>query len=84
MYYLCSENKGAHQLRGYNRETDLRLCFHICENPVFQNEAHLCLKTINLVVAFVFPVSMTMLYEIQETHKEEDKGAEKGEEENKY
>ena len=28
-YYLCSENKGADQLRGY-READLRLCFRIC------------------------------------------------------
>ena len=34
LYYLCSENKGADQLRGY-READLRLCFCICENPVF-------------------------------------------------
>ena len=34
LYYLCSENKGADQLRGY-READLRLCFRICKNPVF-------------------------------------------------
>ena len=34
MYYLCSENKGADQLRGY-REDDLRLCFRICKKPVF-------------------------------------------------
>ena len=34
LYYLCSENKGADQLRGY-READLRLCFRIGENPVF-------------------------------------------------
>ena len=34
MYYLCSENKDADQLRGY-READLRLCFRICKNPVF-------------------------------------------------
>ena len=27
-YYLCSENKGADQLRGY-READLRLCICI-------------------------------------------------------
>ena len=26
LYYPCSENKGADQLRG-NREADLRLCF---------------------------------------------------------
>ena len=34
MYYLCSENKGADQLRGY-READLRLCFRTCKKPVF-------------------------------------------------
>ena len=34
LYYLCSENKGADQLRGY-READLRLCFRICRKPVF-------------------------------------------------
>ena len=28
LYYPCSENKGADQLRGY-READLRLCFCI-------------------------------------------------------
>ena len=28
IYYFCSENKGADQLRGY-READLRLCFRI-------------------------------------------------------
>ena len=34
MYYPCSENKGADQLRGY-RETDLRLCFRLCKLLVF-------------------------------------------------
>ena len=34
LYYLCSENKGADQLRGY-READLRLCFCICKTFVF-------------------------------------------------
>ena len=34
LYYPCSENKGADQLRGY-READLRLCFHICKMLVF-------------------------------------------------
>ena len=33
-YYLCSENKGADQLRGY-READLRLCFRKCKMLVF-------------------------------------------------
>ena len=30
LHYLCSENKGPDQLRGY-READLRLCFCICK-----------------------------------------------------
>ena len=34
LYYPCSENKGADQLRGY-READLHLCFRICKKPVF-------------------------------------------------
>ena len=34
MYYPCSENKGADQLRGYP-EADLRLCFRICKKLVF-------------------------------------------------
>ena len=34
LYYPCSENKGADQLRGH-READLRLCFPICKKPVF-------------------------------------------------
>ena len=34
LYYPCSENKGADQLRGY-REDDLCLCFRICKKPVF-------------------------------------------------
>ena len=36
LYYPCSENKGADQLRGY-READLPLCFHIhvCKKPFF-------------------------------------------------
>ena len=34
LYYLCSENKGADQLRGYH-EAVLRLCFHKCKMLVF-------------------------------------------------
>ena len=34
LYYPCSENKGADQLRGY-RKADLRLCFRICKKRVF-------------------------------------------------
>ena len=34
LYYLCSENKGADQLRNYCA-ADLCLCFRICKEPVF-------------------------------------------------
>ena len=34
LYYPCSENKDADQLRGY-RVADLRLCFRIYKHPVF-------------------------------------------------
>ena len=42
MYYPCSENKGADQLRGY-READLCLCFRICEKPVFSRRGSFCM-----------------------------------------
>ena len=34
LYYPCSENKGADQLRSYC-EADLRLCFRMCKMLVF-------------------------------------------------
>ena len=34
LYYPCSENKGADQLRSYC-EADLHLCFGICKLLVF-------------------------------------------------
>ena len=34
VYYLCSENKGADQLRAHC-EADLRLCFRMCKKLVF-------------------------------------------------
>ena len=37
---LCSETKGADQLRGY-READLRLCFRTCKSRFSHNEAHM-------------------------------------------
>ena len=36
MYYPCSENKGADQLRGY-RKADLHLCFRMCKMLVFSS-----------------------------------------------
>ena len=40
MYYPCSENKGADQLRGH-READLRLCFRICKKRFIHDKAHM-------------------------------------------
>ena len=34
LYFLCSKNKSADQLRG-DRSADLRLCFHVCRKQVF-------------------------------------------------
>ena len=57
LYYPCSENKGADQLRGY-READLRLCFRICKNPVFSDAAHIIDKYFCLVCL----IQMNCLY----------------------
>ena len=47
LYYLCSENKGADQLRGY-READLCLRFRICKRWFSHDAAHLHILTISL------------------------------------
>ena len=39
MYYLCSENKGAEQLRGYC-EADLRLFFAYAKSQFSHDTAH--------------------------------------------
>ena len=39
LYYPCSENKGADQLRSYC-EADLRLCFRLCRLLVSHAAAH--------------------------------------------
>ena len=44
LYYPCSENKDADQLRGY-READLRLCFRICKKPVFSRRGSFEIQT---------------------------------------
>ena len=40
LYYLCSENKGTDQLRGYH-EADLRLCFRIFKRWFSHEAAHM-------------------------------------------
>ena len=47
-YFLCSENKGADQLRGYC-EADLRLCFRICKMLVFSR----CGSNVSSIVFFL-------------------------------
>ena len=47
----CSENKGADQLVGY-REVDLRLCFRICEIPVFPERGFSMFKSKNKKVMY--------------------------------
>ena len=37
---MCSENKGADQLRGH-READLHLCFRICKKWFYQDAAQI-------------------------------------------
>ena len=49
MYYPCSENKDADQLRGY-READLRLCFRPCKLLVFSRTGSYVTKFYLLIV----------------------------------
>ena len=51
MFYLCSENKGADQLRSYCA-ADLRLCFRICKKPGFL----LRLIYVNFIVSLILLV----------------------------
>ena len=54
MYYLCSENKGADQLRRYCR-ADLRLCFHIRRMFV------LCRGLILYIITYSIDTAVTVL-----------------------
>ena len=57
MYYPCSENKDADQLRGY-READLRLCFRPCKLLVFSRTGSFFLfliQNIDCVYSFETP-----------------------------
>ena len=48
LYYPCSENKGADQLRS-NCEADLRLCFRLCRLLVFQRGGSFLIFAQNIV-----------------------------------
>ena len=51
LYYLCSENKGAVQMRDF-RAADLRLCFRICKKR-FSHDAAQIKSHCNYVNKFV-------------------------------
>ena len=76
MYYLCSKNKGADQLRGY-RKADLRLCFRICEKPVFSQRgsiikilgSHRMSQAPQLSMKFILPISVLKVPTFYPAHK---------------
>ena len=64
MYYPCSENKDADQLRGY-READLRLCFRPCKLLVFSrtgsNGSCCCILKCILLCHQLFSISLSSI-----------------------
>ena len=60
-YYLCSENKGADQLRGY-READLRLCFRICKTLGFLMMRLICFSDVRICMKQIFHEETRMKY----------------------
>ena len=59
MYYPCSENKDADQLRGY-READLRLCFRPCKLLVFSRTGSFVNSTPGLHLASVVDIKLLL------------------------
>ena len=59
MYFLCSENKGADQLRGY-READLRLCFRICKNLVFSRRGSYIHVLLSHIVSYFYVITESL------------------------
>ena len=53
LYYPCSENKGADQLCSYCT-ADLRLSFHIGNNPVFLPRSSYLLSAVSYLVLFIY------------------------------
>ena len=53
LFYLCSESKGADQLRGY-READLRLCFRNAKNLFSHDAAQFALFLLEGEVTFPY------------------------------
>ena len=61
MYYPCSENKDADQLRGY-READLRLCFRLCKLLVFSRTGSYALFKIFSISQKTCDVNSYLIY----------------------
>ena len=57
MYYPCSENKDADQLRGY-READLRLCFRLCKLLVFSCTG----SFLSIIIVLMHDISSKMCF----------------------
>ena len=77
LYYPCSENKDADQLRGY-READLRLCFRICKNPVFSRRGSYAYgitgKLWNLICLKKKKMNNVKLIDTKQTERSEQTG----------
>ena len=67
LYYPCSENKGADQLRGY-READLRLCFRICNKPVFSRRGLYKTRDIICIYSYNTGIKITQSVRYLEPH----------------
>ena len=68
LYCLCSENKGADQLRGY-READLRLCFCISKTLVSHNEAQIVIsEKLSSCFCSVCTTGLTVPFRLQWFH----------------
>ena len=62
--YLCSENKGADQLRGY-READLRLCFRNCQKPVFSRRgSNMFNEFINAISSYIYDFKTHIVFKV--------------------
>ena len=59
MYYPCSENKGADQLRGY-READLRLCFRSCKLLVFSRTGSYVNLTLSMICIYIIELDIKL------------------------
>ena len=60
LYYLCSEKKGADQLRSY-RAADLRLCLHIWKKKVFSGGSSYMRRVMRKPFFFAYAKTKTQI-----------------------